>query len=265
MNKKMKPKWTEQARNGALALVCGLVLLAAPQLASADSLSGTTLSGAGSTGSFFFGPGTALGDLSVTVTSCPGSQLSGGCFNDGGITGSTTVGGTVYDWQLVPSSSNFTPCAGVSGCWNFNSTTTGTTDWVIGTPGGLNQVGNGGGLITWSSITDTNGTITLSGTATGSGPAGSGTVDDPFSVTLGTLSCSDASGSSVTPCSLSAIANSDPIYGTASFADGAFGSTSGSTSPAPEPSTWILFGLGSLLLTGAAVMKRSYVEQQNHA
>jgi hypothetical protein len=92
-------------------------------------------------------------------------------------------------------------------------------------------------------------------------------VDDPFSVTLGTLSCTDANGSAVTPCSLSAIADSDPIYGTASFSTGEFGSSSGSgpTAATPEPSSVILFGLGVFFLAGAAATKRSWAAPQNHA
>jgi hypothetical protein len=264
MNEKMKQKWTGHARNGAIAFICGLVLLAAPQLATADSLSGTTLSGAGSAGGFFFAPGTTAGDLSMTITSCPGSQLSGGCLPDAGITGSTNIGGTAFTWQILPSSSNFTPCTGTSDCWNFGSTSTGTPDWLIQPPGGLNQLASGGGLISWSSITDANGLITLSGTATGTDPTGA-SVDDPFSVTLGTLSCTDANGNAVTPCSLSAVADSDPIYGTASFSSGEFGSSSGSTATTPEPSSWILFGLGVFFLAGAAATKRAWATQQNHA
>lgn len=266
MNDGTKQKWVERGHNGVLTLVLALALaiVMAPQSASADSLSGTTLSGAGSNGAFFFGPGTSAGDLSMTVTSCPGSQLAGGCGGtDAGITGSTTINGTIFNWQVLTSSSNLTPCAGTTGCWDFNSTTSGTQDWLIQPPGGLNQLESGGGVIAWSSITDTNGAITINGTATGTDPTGA-SVDDPFSVTLGTLTCTDQTGAAVTPCNLSEIANSDPIYGTASFADGTFGSSSGPTSATPEPSALILFGLGGLFLAGAAVMKRSWAGQQDH-
>lgn len=256
MNERMKQKWIEIARNRGLTLICGLLLVLAPQAARADSLSGTTLSGAGSKGGFFFAPGTATGDLSITVTGCPSLQLAGGCSPDAGITGSTTIGGTAFTWEILPSSANFTPCSGVADCWNFGATTTGTEDWLIDETSNPLSPG-GGGLIAWSSITDVGGVITLSGTATGTDPTGA-PVDDPFSVSLGALNCTNSLGTSVTPCSLSVIADSDPIYGTASFASGEFGSTSGTV---PEPSALILLGFG-VFLTSIAVRKRPTQQSQ---
>lgn len=262
MNERMKQKRIKHAGKSLLVLVCGLVLTVAPRAARADALSGTTLPGAGSNGGFFFAPGTAAGDLSITVTSCPSAQLSGGCSPDSGITGSTTIGGTAFTWQILPTSANFTPCSGVSNCFNFGSTTTGTEDWLIDETSNPFAPG-GGGLIAWSSISDVGGVITLSGTATGTDPTGA-PVDDPFSVTLGALSCTNGSGTPVTPCSLAVIASSDPIYGMASFSSGAFGPTSGSTAPAPEPSSLFLLALGLVLMVGAAV-KKPRLPQQDHA
>ncbi|MGH9739185.1 MAG: PEP-CTERM sorting domain-containing protein [Candidatus Acidiferrales bacterium] len=235
----------------ALGMLLVLAFVNCPA-ARADNLSGVTLSGDGSTGGFFFAPGTNAGDLSMTITGCPSSQPSG-CLSDAGISGSTSIDGTAFTWELLPTSADFTPCAGTSDCWDFSSTTTGTGDWLI-SPTGDNtcQLCSGGGLILWSSLADANGAITLSGTATGTDPTGA-SVDDPFSVTLGALTCTSTTGTAPNPCTLSDVADSDPIYGTASLSSGQFGSTPPPVST-PEPGTLALLGLG--LFSLAVVSRR---------